>query len=106
LAPAQRLLGVAEVEHLQLGTDVLEDVPQHRACRGLVVDDDDIQPDSLLVPVRATPPCVWREDTSDRPPAAQWPAPGITRRPAGAACRGTRSEEHTSELQSRENLVC
>src|SRR5690606_41390016 len=37
---------------------------------------------------------------------------GTESRPARAACtgsrrsRGTRSEEHTSELQSRENLVC
>src|SRR5690606_39900956 len=51
------------------------------------------------------------------PPAAGWPA---APRPACAGCRAcppprtaagrspsrTRSEEHTSELESRENLVC
>src|SRR3712207_8352221 len=35
----------------------------------------------------------------DRPPAARWPGP----RPRGSAGR---SEEHTSELQSRQYLVC
>src|SRR5690606_39987504 len=40
--PAQRFLRVAEVQHLELGAGVLEDVPQHRAGRSLVVDDDDV----------------------------------------------------------------
>src|SRR5690349_23005649 len=46
-----------------------------------------------------------------------WPPPPVRARPAGAACnthaprpahprRHTRSEEHTSELQSRRDLVC
>src|SRR5690606_41297220 len=32
--------------------------------------------------------------------------PGAHRLPGGPVEAGTRSEEHTSELQSRENLVC
>src|SRR5690606_41208713 len=42
-------------------------------------------------------------------PAAQipcpWP-PGRSRSPSPRSCPRPRSEEHTSELQSRENLVC
>src|SRR5690606_39464156 len=40
-------------------------------------------------------------------PLAGRPLP-IRPRPGGTGpdCRGSRSEEHTSELQSRENLVC
>src|SRR5690606_40092582 len=50
----------------------------------------------------------WRQPTPTacRPPTGLtlWAAP---RRAAAAARRpGARSEEHTSELQSRENLVC
>src|SRR5690606_40654691 len=37
--------------------------------------------------------------------AAVQAAPGASARTRAAEC-GTRSEEHTSELQSRENLVC
>src|SRR5690606_39702799 len=37
------------------------------------------------------------------PPRQQWPNPAHHRRKPAAH---TRSEEHTSELQSRENLVC
>src|SRR5436309_8341721 len=40
---------------------------------------------------------------SERPAVAGGAVPLPARRPAG---RGLRSEEHTSELQSRENLVC
>src|SRR5690606_42051579 len=53
----------------------------------------------------------WRHwprwsDPSDRSaphcsPVASWPSPGSWR-----LCSPPRSEEHTSELQSRENLVC
>src|SRR5690606_42075583 len=32
--------------------------------------------------------------------------PEVTRVPLCCACSSSRSEEHTSELQSRENLVC
>src|SRR5438874_12608108 len=41
------------------------------------------------------PPACWRSRTPPR-----WP-----RRPSGC-CSTTRSEEHTSELQSRRDLVC
>src|SRR5690606_41444236 len=52
-----------------------------------------------------------------RPPSGDHDGPGPRRAPAGAAAAvqgdcgvkgaaGGRSEEHTSELQSRENLVC
>ena len=43
VAPGQRLAGVAEVVHGQLRGDVLDDVPQHRTRRCLIVDDDDVQ---------------------------------------------------------------
>src|SRR5690606_41400748 len=46
-------------------------------------------------PAPASPPC-----SAARPP------PGAAPRPRAASCRRPRSEEHTSELQSRENLVC
>src|SRR5690606_41386567 len=43
-------------------------------------------------------------------PSVRRPRPRRTSRPSRACCRRTscvrRSEEHTSELQSRENLVC
>src|SRR5690606_39781243 len=35
-----------------------------------------------------------------------WPLPFNTCKPGARPCRELRSEEHTSELQSRENLVC
>src|SRR5690606_42048542 len=39
-------------------------------------------------------------------PSHRWRSPDA-RRPRASAChRQSRSEEHTSELQSRENLVC
>src|SRR5690606_41936723 len=54
----------------------------------------------------------WRPATS-RPPTsttsrtARWAPSGPASRPPTCSCRrATRSEEHTSELQSRENLVC
>src|SRR5436309_12608083 len=50
-------------------------------------------------------PIFQREGWSN-PPGTQWV---LYRRPLDAlapAHRGDRSEEHTSELQSRENLVC
>src|SRR6266511_2457288 len=55
------------------------------------------------------------EVEADDPAAASWPLPasataigvGSARLPHGRERRaGARSEEHTSELQSRENLVC
>src|SRR5690606_39410018 len=58
-----------------------------------------ISPARLLAEVRRTPP---RQDQPHRR------RPDVRRRPVAA--RGVRhaprSEEHTSELQSRENLVC
>src|SRR5436309_11105814 len=42
---------------------------------------------------------IWR---AIRRPIARWPLPAA----ATPANRAARSEEHTSELQSRENLVC
>src|SRR3712207_7342942 len=48
-----------------------------------------------------TPPCLWHEGFFvARSPTAR-PAPPIT-----CKARRTRSEEHTSELQSRQYLVC
>src|SRR5207302_7273015 len=38
--------------------------------------------------------------------ASSNPLPRLSAVPAGENGRGLRSEEHTSELQSRENLVC
>src|SRR5436305_10415201 len=35
-----------------------------------------------------------------------WPGPEAIRNARGKPCRGRRSEEHTSELQSRPHLVC
>src|SRR5436305_14580899 len=35
-----------------------------------------------------------------------WPSRGARRCPGSRTCRTTRSEEHTSELQSRPHLVC
>src|SRR5690606_40300902 len=60
----------------------------------------------LLVPA----PSAGRGATGWRDPGGCQPAggPGPARRVASPAGRGAvhRSEEHTSELQSRENLVC
>src|SRR5690606_41949795 len=39
------------------------------------------------------------------PSSSSWPEPRRDLRGSGPRCAG-RSEEHTSELQSRENLVC
>src|SRR5207302_11094535 len=47
----------------------------------------------------AAPPC-WPRSTSSQP--AMFSVPAVKRGQHG----GARSEEHTSELQSRENLVC
>src|SRR5690606_39983198 len=52
----------------------------------------------------------WLEDGSSAATSFQWDifllAGGTTGAMAGAVFPGDRSEEHTSELQSRENLVC
>ena len=53
VAPAQRGLGIPEIEDLELGTDVLEDVPQHGPCGRLIIDDDDVH--ALSLP-RVPPP--------------------------------------------------
>src|SRR2546422_2669743 len=51
-----------------------------------------------------------RSAPSPPPAPAAWSAPATRRAPAGtrrpAAPRANRSEEHTSELQSRLHLVC
>src|SRR5690606_42112386 len=47
-----------------------------------------------------SPPPAW---STMRPSCSRRPA---WRRPGGRRTTTTRSEEHTSELQSRENLVC
>src|SRR6478752_527603 len=39
-------------------------------------------------------------------PARPRPSPPTHRRPGSSTCRSRRSEEHTSELQSRLHLVC
>src|SRR5207247_9365714 len=44
--------------------------------------------------------CSWSWSRRLKPPLWNW----VSRRPKGA--RSTRSEEHTSELQSRVDLVC
>src|SRR5690606_39576742 len=41
-----------------------------------------------------------------RQAAAEGPVRQLHAAGTGTACRSARSEEHTSELQSRENLVC
>src|SRR5256885_7822068 len=41
-----------------------------------------------------------------RHPAPPWRPRGLSGRQGGAGCRCSRSEEHTSELQSPCNLVC
>src|SRR5690242_20844235 len=52
-------------------------------------------------------PCLRRRRSRSRrrPRRAQSPDPS-GRTPTGAAARRSRSEEHTSELQSHVNLVC
>src|SRR5437762_9975538 len=48
-----------------------------------------------------------RPRRSRRTKSRPWPAPSHTPpAPSRARCRGTRSEEHTSELQSPMYLVC
>src|SRR3712207_7556015 len=48
-----------------------------------------------------------RPAAADRHPALQPPAPALQRQAdAPGAAAGGRSEEHTSELQSRQYLVC
>src|SRR5690606_40880247 len=76
----------------------------------------------------ALPICPWRSSRShecargrglchSRPRGRRGPARSAPRSwirgdraardsPLGRSCHGCRSEEHTSELQSRENLVC
>src|SRR5690606_40983908 len=53
-------------------------------------------------------PRACRRVRSDRPRPGAWiPTSISSRRPAArSSCSPRRSEEHTSELQSRENLVC
>src|SRR5690606_41999889 len=53
----------------------------------------------------SVPVPITRYDTYDWY-LAQGPLGSLTRLLAGKAQTWTRSEEHTSELQSRENLVC
>src|SRR5690606_41260755 len=53
------------------------------------------------LPRRPTPPCTRRIPSPPRDAGA----PGHPRQPRAPGCL-RRSEEHTSELQSRENLVC
>src|SRR2546422_11254536 len=48
---------------------------------------------------------IWQIFTRESRRAAACRPPGPARR-SGAACRRGRSEEHTSELQSRLHLVC
>src|SRR3712207_8366398 len=55
----------------------------------------------------------WREGAADRKgnldpalPLPGWAAAGFTRNPAAGGVGLQRSEEHTSELQSRQYLVC
>src|SRR5690606_40088404 len=52
----------------------------------------------------------WQGNPRSPPRSAPAPeaprTPPGTRRSAPAGCRRSRSEEHTSELQSREKLVC
>src|SRR5690606_34812587 len=50
---------------------------------------------------RTSMPNIWPASDSDEP---HWPAPVSVVKRVIPAC--LRSEEHTSELQSRENLVC
>src|SRR2546430_8789451 len=56
--------------------------------------------------------CDWSSDvcSSDLKPESSPPPPASPGTPPagnpGATPRGTRSEEHTSELQSQSNLVC
>src|SRR5205823_14553636 len=52
---------------------------------------------------RARPP---RAPPRWAPPAASWPAPGATAGPWPRWVPASRSEEHTSELQSLAYLVC
>src|SRR5690606_41098192 len=47
-----------------------------------------------------------RADDGDRRAAQGEDRVRLGQQPAGQPCGGRRSEEHTSELQSRENLVC
>src|SRR5207302_6847237 len=48
----------------------------------------------------------WREASPGRGILRHSDAAGGGELPAASECRSMRSEEHTSELQSRENLVC
>ncbi|EEF93380.1 hypothetical protein CATMIT_01993, partial [Catenibacterium mitsuokai DSM 15897] len=57
LAPGQRRLGLAEIVHLQLGRNVLDDVAQHRPCGRLVIDDNDVHSSGIR---REAAPCGCR----------------------------------------------
>src|SRR5690606_39533095 len=56
-------------------------------------------------PGRPAPPCPCADSSSPRSPPSSQAGSACS---AGACCRtwAPRSEEHTSELQSREKLVC
>src|SRR3712207_8112147 len=66
-------------------------------------------PCSFEVNGAASPPHCFRGDLLPPAPALQaaWPGPSPVPAPEGGAqFRQERSEEHTSELQSRQYLVC
>src|SRR5690606_20129341 len=81
LAPVQRRLRRLEVVHLQLGTDVLEDVAQHRARGCLVIDDDDVQ-GRPPVPVAVAPPSLRGPAAMVAAASAGGKSP-LPRRPSG-----------------------
>src|SRR5690606_41513742 len=62
----------------------------------------DARPARAPLPAAGGPPASRRPAPSDRTDID----PGLSMFPVAASGRPPRSEEHTSELQSRENLVC
>src|SRR5690606_41038153 len=92
---------------------------RHRYFRGLAPFPTRRSPDltgligsTTLARRRSPPPATgprrWLPDRRPDQRAHRTTAPRRARvpRPASRSPRETRSEEHTSELQSRENLVC
>src|SRR5699024_11579410 len=51
-------------------------------------------------------PTTFGRTEPDRHPIGRMPFPSMTHRPIAETAFGRRSEEHTSELQSRFDLVC
>src|SRR5690606_40227 len=107
----------AELDLLRLGHQRELPLPRHRVdgARSHARREDErrnctVEPTSLLhrsdllpamCPIRARSPAPACTAAPPRP-QTRAPSPATSSR----CCESSRSEEHTSELQSRENLVC